>query len=95
MNVAAPDVTGTGGEEARRRRVRRFGLGLLLVVVLLVGAAVGYVELFGKVLRDPSLPPTVTSSSNPRVLLFELLLVAALVVGITAVVFTKRRRSGR
>jgi hypothetical protein len=84
----------TGGEEtARRRRVRRFGFGLLLVVVLLLGATVGYVELFGHVLRDPNLPPTVTSSANPRVLLFEILLAAALLVGLTAFVVVIRRRS--
>lgn len=80
-------------EEARRRRVRRFGLGLFLLVVLLAAFAVGYVELFRRVLRDPQQPPSVTGPSNARVLLFELALVAAIAVGLAAWLLRRRRGS--
>lgn len=68
---------------ARRRRARRFGAWLAVFVVLLMLFAVGYVTLFGKVLSDPTRPPTVTSAANPRVTRFELVLGAAIVVGVT------------
>jgi len=89
-------VVTTAGEEeaARRRRVRRFGIGLLIAVLLLVAASVGYVLLFRDVLRDPELPPTVTSPANPRVLRFELGLTAAAVAGVVAT-WLWRRRGGR
>jgi hypothetical protein len=70
-------------EAARRARVRRFGLGLAAVVVLLALFAVGYVVLFDRLLADKDAAPTSTSLQR-RVLFFELLLALAVAVGATA-----------
>jgi hypothetical protein len=51
------------------------------------------VQLFDRVLRDPERPPTVTSPTNPRVFLFELVFGAAVVVFAT-LFFALRRRKG-
>jgi hypothetical protein len=74
---------GDDGDAARRARVRRFGLGLAAVVVLLALFAVGYVVLFDRLLADKDAAPTATSLQR-RVLYFELLLALALAVGATA-----------
>jgi hypothetical protein len=88
MSVAAD-------REDPRRRLNRFGLGLLLVVVLLIAATFGYVQLFGRVLRDPNVPPSVTSPTSPRVKLFEYALVATIVVAGTAVLLWRQARRRR
>jgi len=76
--------------------VRRFGLGLALLVAALVAFTVGYVELFGRVLRDPNRPPTPTSAAQPRVLVFEYALAAVIVVAaLTAFLLWRRRRNLR
>jgi len=82
-------------EPQLRRRIRRFALFLLVVVVGLIGLTVAYVQLFDRVLRDPERPPTVTSPGNPRVLLFELVIGAALVVGLTLLIAWRRRKGPR
>jgi hypothetical protein len=64
-----------------RRRVRRFFLGLVLLVALLVLATVGYVELYDHVLRDPASPPSVRAL-NPKVIGFEIALGAALLIAL-------------
>ena len=74
---------GDDSDAARRARVRRFGLGLAAVVVLLVLSAVGYVVLFDRLLADKDAAPSTTSLQR-RVLYFELLLALALAVGATA-----------
>lgn len=74
---------GENSDAARRARVRRFGLGLAALVVLLVLAAVGYVVLFDRLLVDKETAPSTTSLQR-RVLYFELLLALALAVGATA-----------
>jgi len=90
--VAAPDPRGDDDLAARRRRARRFGLLLLGGVLLLVAATIGYVELFGHVLRDPSRPPTVTSPTNPRVFVFEIVLAAVVLIVISVISQWLRRR---
>lgn len=91
----SPRAAAEPGAEARQRaRLRRFGLALAAVVLLLALFAVGYVVLFDRVLADPGLPPTPASRANPRVLIFELLLAAALAVGATAWL-VRRQRSKR
>jgi lysylphosphatidylglycerol synthetase-like protein (DUF2156 family) len=82
-------------DEARRRRIRRTGLLLLGSVIVLAALTVGYVLLFGHVLRDPEHPPSVTSSRNPRVFLFEIVVGGVAVVVVTALVAWKRRRDSR
>lgn len=82
-------------DAARRRRIRRFGLGLAALVVLLALFALGYVTLFDRVLRDPDLPPTVTNPASPRVLMFEMALGAFLVIAVTAVILLRRRGGPR
>jgi hypothetical protein len=94
---ARPGPTpGTGARErdpALRRKLRRFAGFLLVAVVALIGLTVAYVQLFDRVLRDPERPPTVTSPTNPRVFLFELVFGAAVVVFAT-LFFALRRRKG-
>jgi hypothetical protein len=65
---------------------------LLGLVVLLALATVGYVWLYGRVLRDPDQPPSVLAR-NPRVLGFEVVLlsVVLLVVGLGLFRMVKRR----
>jgi hypothetical protein len=82
-------------DAARRRRIRRFGIGLAVLVVLLVLFALGYVTLFDRVLRDPNLPPTVTSPASPRVLRFEMALGAFVVIAVTSVILLRRRGGPR
>ena len=81
--------------EETRRRVRRFATILVVVVLALVGFTIGYVQLYGRVLRDPSMPPTVTSPTNPRVRRFEIGLVAGAAVAVVAIVLIRRSRRGR
>ncbi len=88
-----PPMDASLDEAVRRRRLRRFGLALAAVVVLLVLFAVGYVKLFDRVLADPSRPPTATAAPNPRVLTFELLLAAAIAVGATTWWVRRQRRT--
>ena len=88
--AAAPGVE---DEATRRRQLRRFGLGLAAVVAVLVLFAVAYVTLFDRVLADPTRPPTATSRPNPRVLIFEVLLAAALAVGATTWWVRRKGRS--
>ena len=76
-----------------RRRIRRFGLWLTLIVVALALFAVVYVKFVFGHLRDPNHPPTVTSTPSPRVVEFELVLAAVLVVAATIVFAWRRRRS--
>lgn len=64
-----------------RRRVRRFALGLFLVVAALVVATFGYVQLYDHLLRDPESPPSV-HSLNPRVLAFEIALWVAVALAL-------------
>jgi len=78
--------------EETRRRVRRFGVILVVVVLALVGFTIGYVQLYGRVLRDPSMPPTVTSPTNPRVRRFEIGLVAGAAAAVVAIVLIRRSR---
>lgn len=80
-------------EAARRRRIRRFGLALAAGVAVLVLFAIGYVTLFDHVLADPTRPPTATAQPNPRVVIFEVLLAAALAVGATTWWVRRKGRS--
>lgn len=68
-----PAIDGATREAELRRRVRRFFLGLVLIVLLLVAATFGYVELYDHVLRDPASPPSVRAL-NPKVIGFEVAL---------------------
>ena len=92
------ETSPTSDEAAQRRRIRRFGVGLLLLVAGLAAAAVGYVELFGHVLRDPSRPPSVTSPDNPRVLAFEIVFLALVLAAFSFVLvrlIRHRRDAGK
>jgi hypothetical protein len=76
-----------------RRRVRRFAFGLVLLVVVLGLLTVGYVLLYGRLLRDPDAPPSVRSL-NPKVLAFEVALwvTVVLAVGFGLNRYLRRRR---
>lgn len=88
-----PEIRDEPNDAGQRRRVRRFFLGLLLIVLLLVVATFGYVELYGHVLRDPNVPPG-ARSLNPKVVAFEIGLGVALAVGLgfALTYFLRKRR---
>jgi hypothetical protein len=91
--TASPDMNDEAKlDAARRARVRRFGLVLLLVVVLIVLCTVGYVVLYPS-LRDPNLPPSVKGPANRRVVAVELVLAALAAAGVTHWIVRRSRRS--
>jgi hypothetical protein len=87
------DRDGSDRDAELRRRIRRFGFGLLVLVVVLALLTVGYVLIYGRLLRDPDAPPSVRNL-NPRVLSFEVALwvTVVLALGFGLNHFLRKRR---
>jgi len=77
----------------RRDQLRRFGLFLLGIVLLLAALTVGYVRFYDRFLRDPDVPPS-AKGLNPRVVTFEVTLwvVVVIVLGFMILRLLRRRR---